>query len=100
LVERLQESNESHLILVEYKSGHSVNEEWVYNEADIPNAKIVWGRFSSPELNHHLVKSYPNRKVWRLAVPSGSIEPYVPESQEGLANDTTVDASSSSPATL
>ena len=78
LVERLRESDESHLILVEYQSDHNVNEEWVYNEADIPNAKIVWGRFASPELNQQLVKSYPNRKVWRLPVPSGSLEPYVP----------------------
>ncbi len=76
LVDRLRESHESHLILVEYQSGHNVNQEWVYNEADIPNAKIVWGRFASPELNQRLVTSYPNRKVWRLTVPSGSIEPY------------------------
>ena len=78
LVNRLRESDESHLILVEYQSGHNVNEEWVYNEADIPNAKIVWGRFASTELNQHFVKSYANRKVWRLTIPSGSIEPYVP----------------------
>ncbi|MFY7874072.1 MAG: hypothetical protein ACOVQM_01410, partial [Pirellula sp.] len=69
MVNRLKESDESHLILVEYQSDHNVNEEWVYNEADIPNAKIVWGRFASPELNQQLVKSYPNRKVWRLPVP-------------------------------
>ena len=78
LVKRLRESDESHLILVEYQSGHNVNEEWVYNEADIPNAKIVWGRVASLEWNQQLVQSYPNRKVWRLLVPSGSLESYVP----------------------
>jgi hypothetical protein len=78
LVNRLRESDESHLILVDYQSGHNLNEEWVYNEADIPNAKIIWGRFASTELNQRFLGSYPNRKVWRLTVPSGSLEPYVP----------------------
>jgi len=78
LVDKLLSSGESHLILVQYENGHNVNQEWVYNQADVPSAKIVWGRFASNDLNQKFVRSYPNRKVWLLKIPSMTMEPFIP----------------------
>jgi hypothetical protein len=53
-----------HLVLVRYSKGHNSGEEYVYNDADIDHAKIVWareipGRDLTPLLNY-----FRNRNVW------------------------------------
>lgn len=78
IIADLNTSSESHLILVQYDDGHDVNEEWVYNEAELTNAKMVWGRFASADLNRQFIEGYPNRKVWLLKVPSGAMVPWGP----------------------
>lgn len=52
------------LVLVRYGPGHSVHEEWVYNEADINASPVIWARSLSPQEDRRLAEFYPDRLVW------------------------------------
>ncbi len=54
----------NHLIIVRYESGHSPHDEWVYNDADIDRAKVVWAREMDPQQNQKLLKYFANRQAW------------------------------------
>jgi hypothetical protein len=54
------------LVIVRYGPHHDVDWEWVYNAADIDNAKIVWAREMSPQDDQELRQYFPDRKVWHL----------------------------------
>ena len=53
-----------HLVIVRYKSSHDPNFEWVYNGADIDNAKTVWARDMGDEANQELFNYYGHRDIW------------------------------------
>ena len=53
-----------HLIIVRYGPDHSRNWEWVYNEADIDHASIVWARDMGPSRNQELIDYFKDRQVW------------------------------------
>jgi hypothetical protein len=52
------------LCLVRYSSDHSGLEEWVYNRADLQNARIVWARSTNPQTDRKLIAAFPGREVW------------------------------------
>ncbi len=54
------------LVLVKYKVNHNVHFEWVFNDANLGNATVVWARWGSEELNANLLHSYSDRKAWKL----------------------------------
>lgn len=54
------------LVLVRYKPNHESLVEWVYNSADIENAKVIWARDMNYAENQELFRYYPNRHVWLL----------------------------------
>jgi hypothetical protein len=73
LNDRLQRIPGKHLVLVQYGTGHDVQEEWVYNSADIMNAPVLWARYGNDEMNELLRRSYGERQAWLLSIgPSGS----------------------------
>jgi hypothetical protein len=49
------------LVFVRYAPQHIFQEEWVWNAADIDNARIVWARDLGPEENTKLIAYYPAR---------------------------------------
>jgi hypothetical protein len=51
-------------VIVRYWGNHNPLDEWVYNGADIDDAKVVWARDMSPADNLKLARYYGNRKVW------------------------------------
>jgi hypothetical protein len=67
------------LLIVRYTSNHDPLDEWVYNDADIDAAKIVWAREMSPERNRELVDYFHDREVWLVEPDSGPpvVVPYV-----------------------
>jgi hypothetical protein len=74
MMSRLEETPGNHLVLVRYTPDHDVQDEWVYNRADIDASKIVWARDMGIEQNRRLLQYYSNRKVWLL-------EPDLPDPQ-------------------
>jgi branched-subunit amino acid transport protein AzlD len=56
------------LVIVRYNQYHNLNNEWVYNRADIDRAKVVWARDMGDSGNAELIRYFPQRRVW-LAQP-------------------------------
>ncbi len=54
------------LVFVRYSPQHIFQDEWVYNEADIDRARIVWARDLGAAENQKLQNYYPDRAVWLL----------------------------------
>jgi hypothetical protein len=52
------------LAIVHYEPGHDLNNEWVYNGADIDNSKVVWARDMGEPQNLELMRYFKDRKVW------------------------------------
>jgi hypothetical protein len=55
-----------HLVLVQYGQSHRVENEFVYNGADIDSAKIIWARDIPDQNLTPLFNYFPGRKVWIL----------------------------------
>ncbi|MFO0940515.1 MAG: hypothetical protein U0930_07080 [Pirellulales bacterium] len=56
------------LVLVSYSSQHNPHQEWVYNQADIDGAEVVWARSISEEADQRLIEYFSNRRVHRLQI--------------------------------
>jgi hypothetical protein len=64
LQDRLEHLPGGQLVIVRYSPRHNVHEEWVYNDADIDAAKIVWARDMGSAQNAILFQYFRNRRVW------------------------------------
>jgi hypothetical protein len=54
------------LVMVRYRPFHEVNQEWVYNGADIDGSKIVWAREVDPQSDAELLRYFHDRETWLL----------------------------------
>jgi hypothetical protein len=63
VAERLAQEEGKQLVMVRY-GDHNVHEEWVYNEAEIDQAKVVWAREMDEAHNRRLLEYFKDRKVW------------------------------------
>ncbi len=54
------------LVFVRYWPGHIFQDEWVYNAADIDDARVVYARDLGEPENKKLRDYYPGRSVWLL----------------------------------
>jgi hypothetical protein len=54
------------LVIVHYAAHHDSFNEWVYNEADIDAAKIVWARDMGLAENQELVEYFKDRQLFLL----------------------------------
>jgi hypothetical protein len=54
------------LVIVRYWPQHIFQNEWVYNEADIDHARIVWARDLGSSEEQQLLHYYPDRTAWLL----------------------------------
>src|SRR5262249_23234303 len=55
------------LVFVRYfRPTHLFQDEWVYNEADLDAARIVFARDLGVDENQKLIRYYPTRRVWLL----------------------------------
>jgi hypothetical protein len=78
VVAQLRQIPGDHLVIVRYGAHHDVDRDWVYNEPDIDNSRIVWARDMGYEKNDELLRYFSHRHVWLLYgdnVPP-KLEPY------------------------
>lgn len=70
IVAQLSALPEPELVLVRYQANHDPLLEWVYNAANIDEAKVVWARDMTPAENAKLIAYYKTRRVWLLEADS------------------------------
>ena len=80
VAKKLQALPGKHLVLVRYSPEHDVHKEWVYNEAGIDAAKIVWARVIPDRDFQPLLTYFNSRRVWILYPDTSppTIEAYSP----------------------
>lgn len=66
LLAQLRKLPGEHLVLVRYGDHHDVDHEWVWNEASIDDAKVVWAHEMGKEQNQELLQYFRSRHVWRI----------------------------------
>jgi hypothetical protein len=78
------------LVVVQYAPHHEPLDEWVYNDADIDAAKVVWARDMGAFANQELIRYFKLRRVWWLEADElpPKLLPYRPmeENAAGSAN--------------
>jgi hypothetical protein len=72
--QQLKNDKDRHLVIVRYADGHSSHNEWVYNEADIDNSKVVWAREMEPTRNDELISYFKDRRAWLLQADAEVLE--------------------------
>jgi hypothetical protein len=78
ILRQLKQRPEGQLVIVRYGLNHDFNREWVYNEANIDSAKVVWARDMGTNGNQELLQYFRDRKVWLIDAdnPSPRLQPY------------------------
>jgi len=78
MLRSLRQSPGRQLVFVRYGSPHDENREWVWNEASIDDAKVVWARDMGESGNQELLQCFKTRTAWRMNGDDTSprLEPY------------------------
>jgi hypothetical protein len=78
--QKLEHEPGKHLIMVRYEEDHNIHDEWVYNGAEIDNAKVLWARELDADQNAKLFVYFKDRKIWLVTPDSDNtyLEPYTP----------------------
>jgi hypothetical protein len=75
MLAQLKGTDGRHLVIVRYGPLHSPHLEWVYNEADIDNAKVIWARDMDAVQNRRLLEYFKDRHVWLVEVDDDVVPP-------------------------
>lgn len=75
LVKHLKQQDGKHLVVVNYGTRHSYHDEWVYNEADIDGAKVVFARAMNSSQDCQLVEYFKFYRIWLLQVDGDETTP-------------------------
>jgi hypothetical protein len=62
----LEHMPDKHLVIVHYRPTHDTFDEFVYNDADIDNSKIVWAREIGTREDKELTDYFKDRRIWLL----------------------------------
>jgi hypothetical protein len=70
----IRQSPGKHLVLVECGESGNCHEGWIYNEANLGDARVVWARSIDPVSDAKLCASLSERTVWRVRVNDEACE--------------------------
>lgn len=76
LIDYLESIPGDHLIIVYYPEDYNIHCEWVYNDANIDQARIVWTHNLGPENNMEIVSYYSERNIWLFNPDTNQILKY------------------------
>jgi hypothetical protein len=83
VISKLEQLPGKHLVIVRYENdNHNIHDEWVYNGAEIDNAKVLWARELDPEQNAKLLAYFKDRAIWLVTPDTDNtyLELYTPPS--------------------
>jgi hypothetical protein len=88
ILAQLQGYTGGQLVIVQYGPNHYIHDEWVYNDADIDAAKVVWARDMGVFGNEELIRYFKQRRVWLLEADEWPprLLPYVLGNGNGAAS--------------
>lgn len=66
ILRELQREPSLQLVIVRYGPNPDPTLDWVYNEANIDAAKVVWARDMGQEGNQQLLRYFNDRRVWQV----------------------------------
>jgi len=66
ILRQLQHLPGQQLVIVAYAPAHNFDHDWVYNNADIDAAKVVWARDMGSGGNQDLLNYFNHRRIWRV----------------------------------
>jgi hypothetical protein len=61
-----------HLVIVRYGTHHDIHREWVWNEASMDAAKIIWARDMGEAQNIELLQYFAGRRAWQVDADDAS----------------------------
>jgi hypothetical protein len=73
ILSELKADGARHLVIVRYGPQHQPNNEWVYNEADIDGASVVWAREMDLSQTGRLLEYFKDRQVWLAEINDDQI---------------------------
>ncbi len=65
-----------HLLIVHHPYHDVPSVDWIYNQADLDSAKVIWARDMGYLKNRELLTSYPDRQVWFVDRAQAKLIPY------------------------
>jgi hypothetical protein len=89
IADKLAHTPGKHLIVVRYeKDNHNIHDEWVYNGAEIDDAKVLWARELDAAQNAKLFAYFKDREIWLVTPDSDNtyLEPYTAPAPNTLDN--------------
>jgi hypothetical protein len=72
---KLMQTPGEHLVFVRYAPDHEPFAEWVYNDADLDRAKVVWARDMGIAENQRLLSYFKDRQAWLLEADENPPKP-------------------------
>jgi hypothetical protein len=68
MLRNLESRPGAHLVFVHYSADYSLHDEWVYNAADMPSARVIFAHDLGVEKNRELIERQGDRQVWLATV--------------------------------
>jgi hypothetical protein len=78
LMAELERLAGQHLVIVHNRRSAIGMFDWVYNEPDPDQAKVIWARDMGKQVNEQLVRRYHQRRIWYVDQDDGirRLRPY------------------------